>query len=378
MPDDLDNLECADRLADLGHSDQAEAIYRQLVALEPNSPELRHRLAAPLLQTDRLDEAIRQCRLAIGIRPRYPTVLNTLGVALSRSGQHPEAIAALEAVLAADPGYAKAAFNLGQVLDQCGRQDAAIAAYRRAPSWISRWIWPDSSWRRSASCRRRPGCRRPTSFDYSTATPHRFDAHLTELNYTVPELLFDAVSRIAPGNLGRVVDLGCGTGLVGAAFRSRSEQLTGIDLAPAMIAAAAQRGVYDALIQAEVVDWLAAAEPTCSPRLADDIDLLLAADLLIYLGDLQPLLAAARRLIKPAGLLAFSLERGEQHDYVLQPTRRYAHLPDYLRRLAAENDWTVASCTEAVLRNQGSAGAAGLIFVLRAGVTDAAERTFVG
>ncbi len=356
-----DALARADHLADAGHFAEAESIYRQMLAAEPNSARLRHHLATLLVQIGNWADAAAECRAAIRLRPDYAAAWNTLGVALSRDGQHDPAIAALRSALDVDPRYAKAAFNLGQAFDQCGRTQEAITAYRHAleldPSLEA------ASFELAALGQLPPPAAMPPAYvvqlfdTYAT----KFDRHLADLNYQVPRLLADEVRRLHPTVLARAVDLGCGTGLVGAGIRPLVEHLTGIDLAPAMIAAAAQRGVYDALYQAEAIEWLSADD---SP--AGDVDLLLGADLLIYLGDLTPLLSAARRRLKPGGLFAFSIECTTTGDHLLQPTRRYAHSVEYVRRLAARGGWAEVHCSQASLRRQGDHDVPGAIFVLAA------------
>ena len=78
----------------------------------------------------------------------------------------------------------------------------------------------------------------------------------------------------------RILDLGCGTGLVGDAFKdvTAGGRLDGIDLAPRMIEVARKRGIYDDLILGDLETVLAA------PGLS--YDLIVSADTMVYLGDL--------------------------------------------------------------------------------------------
>jgi len=64
-------------------------------------------------------------------------------------------------------------------------------------------------------------------------------------------------------------------------------------------------------------------------------DLIFAADSLIYVGDLGPLLAAAARALAPGGYFAFSLETTKNAPYVLQSCGRFAHSPEALIAAAA-------------------------------------------
>ena len=86
------------------------------------------------------------------------------------------------------------------------------------------------------------------------------------------------------------LDLGCGTGLAGVAFRDCVERLEGIDLSPGMVAEARAKGIYDALHVGEVVAHLKAATDR-------QFDLILAADVLVYVGDLAPLFLEVARVL---------------------------------------------------------------------------------
>lgn len=97
-----------------------------------------------------------------------------------------------------------------------------------------------------------------------------------------------------------LIDLGCGTGLVGERLRARSRWIQGVDLSPAMVAKAGSKAVYDAQLVGELVGHMAGGG-RC-------FGLITAADVLIYLGDLAPFFAAAAGRLAEAGLLAVPAE----------------------------------------------------------------------
>jgi protein O-GlcNAc transferase len=150
----------AGRLAD------AEALYRQILAVQPNHAEARHLVGVIAHQTGRddlavewirqaialnpnicaahcnlgeayralgrLDEAMAAYRRALELKPDYPEAHNNLGAALKDRGQVDEAMAAYRRALELKPGFPQAHNNLGVALRERGRLDEAIAAYRRA------------------------------------------------------------------------------------------------------------------------------------------------------------------------------------------------------------------------------------------------------
>lgn len=174
----------------------------------------------------------------------------------------------------------------------------------------------------------------------------RFDRHLVRsLKYRAPELLLEAVRRICgqrlrPVRFGLALDLGCGTGLAGERFRAVCDRLAGIDLSPAMLAKAEVKRLYDELAPGDITDWLRS-------RPAASSDLVLAADVLVYLGDLSPVFAETARVLVAGGLFAFTAQAHPDDEVRLGEDMRYAHGEAYLRRLAERHGFEVA-CLDAV------------------------------
>lgn len=154
-----------------------------------------------------------------------------------------------------------------------------------------------------------------------------FDAILVgKLGYRTPQDFAAALSVRGP--FARALDLGCGTGLAGAALAPVCGHLTGVDLAEAMLALADDRGVYDALYVGDAEGFLEAAAED-----GETWDLIVAADVAPYLGDLAPLVARAADRLTPGGLLAFSTEDAPEgvEGWAVGPARRFGHADAHLR-----------------------------------------------
>jgi predicted TPR repeat methyltransferase len=191
---------------------------------------------------------------------------------------------------------------------------------------------------------------------------NRFDEHLVkELEYRTPEYL-NRVLRSALGENARslhIIDLGCGTGLCGPLLRDIAASMVGVDLSPKMIEKAEQRGVYDRLVVGDITAELESTQAA--------YDLIVSADVFIYIGNLAPVFAASGKALKPGGLFAFSVEAGEEGaQYVLRTSGRYAHSMDYVRSLAAGVGLTEVSVEDVVLRKEKGLPMAGHIFLFRA------------
>jgi predicted TPR repeat methyltransferase len=351
-------LQLADALMDLGETVRALATYHQALALRTPFPEAHHNLAVAHLQLGNYDQAIAECRRAIAERPIYALALNTLGAALGKAGRTEEAVAAFHKAIEFQPGYAKAYHNLGNVLDQMGRGPEARDAYRTALA-----IHPNLEEARYdlaalGEGQPPPGTPRSYLVRLFDTYARSFNHHLVEkLDYHVPEMLYECVIALNPGTALEVIDLGCGTGLVGKLFRPLASRLTGVDVSPGMIRQAERLHIYDHLILDDIANYLNARKNPC--------DLVLAADVFIYMGDLTATFQAVSRLLRPGGLFAFSLELTGQGDYLLQPNRRYAQSLNYIDRLAVQHGLEVVVSKPVSLRRQGTGDAEGGIVVLR-------------
>jgi predicted TPR repeat methyltransferase len=153
------------------------------------------------------------------------------------------------------------------------------------------------------------------------------------------------------------VDLGCGTGLSGARFRPLARTLTGVDMSAKMLEVARQRQIYDHLVCGELVEFLQAQ--------ARAHDLAVAADVFVYIGDLAPVFHEVRRALSDGGLFGFSVEAGEERDFALRSTLRYAHSAAYLRRLAGDHGFVLETIDTTVIRQDGGDDVVGHIAMLR-------------
>lgn len=276
-----------------------------------------------------------------------------------------EAAAAAELLLQAvelAPHFASAWFALGEIrADRLDDRAGAIDAWRRARA-------ADPADRHGAGLR----LMRLGALELGAMTPAyvtslfdqyapRFEAALLgELGYRGPELLRDAVLDVCGAGrqprFGQVIDLGCGTGLVGRLFRPLAAALVGIDLSAQMLAQARRSGAYARLVRADLVEGLAAESPAGT-------DLILAADVLIYIRDAAPLLCEAARVLKPGGLLAVTAETHAGDGVALTEGLRFAQSEAYLRDELQRAGLEVALLQHASARTEHQTPLPGLVVV---------------
>jgi predicted TPR repeat methyltransferase len=265
------------------------------------------------------------------------------------------------------PAFATAWFALGAVRDRLGDLAGATDAFQRT------WELDPDDYHGARLQLARLGAGEATPamtpayvrrlFDQYAA---RYDTSLTEnLAYRGPAILHQAVEHAAnasglPFHFKSVLDIGCGTGLAGAAFRPACAQLTGVDLAEAMVAKAAAKNLYDRLATAELLDFLE-QEAAHETR----YDLIIAADVFVYANELEPIFAAVGRVAAPHGFFAFTAETHAGTGVKLLPTLRYAHAAPYLQAALAAASFSVSHLAEAAARSERGRPVEGLVVVAR-------------
>ena len=290
----------------------AASAYQRAAEIRPDSPEARLSLIPLLTTLGQHEQAIAQARDAAARFPNRADVHRALGLALEMAGQRDAARLACAEALRLDPSMAEAAHDLAALSGQ-----TPVSA---PPEYVAKLF-----------------------DDYAL----RFEKHLVEgLEYRAPQQLREALDAAGVTGPIDVIDLGCGTGLMAKELRGRARSIVGVDLSSKMVEMARRSGLYDRVEQADAATALR-AHPAA-------FDLVVAADVLLYVGELNELVAAAAHALRPGGWLAFSVEVYDGEGFVLRPTRRYAHSPAYVRKVAQSNQFQEVIGRDAVLRmNEG-------------------------
>jgi predicted TPR repeat methyltransferase len=270
-----------------------------------------------------LDEA----REAALLRPDVAQLALAHGEALLAAGRLPGAIGEFQRALRLDHAYADARLALGRAWLAAGEPEKALEAFARLQD-----VDEEAAQARAmlALPRSDAGYVRHL-FDQFAAD---YDVRMiSQLGYAAPRILRELADLVMAGRGALdVLDLGCGTGLTGVAFKDLAQRLDGVDLSPVMIEKARARGVYDRLAVADIE----------TSQGGGRYDLLLAADTLVYLGDLTQILAVASRSLRAGGFFLFTVERKDGDGFELGPKRRWRHSEAYLRHEAARAGFAVA------------------------------------
>ncbi len=381
--------------------DEALQSYRQAISLKSDFKLAYEGIGGILLSQGRWDDAIALYHKAITENAVSALVYVGLGIAYGNKEQHFDAALNYERAISHDSECFLAYFHLGGTLIKLGRFLDAVIAYEKAVQLkpddmlvlgelASLLLYRVHDFRKAADVYRYwltiepknpvaihhlAGCTQefvPVRADDAyvertfDAFADTFDDTLGKLKYCGPELLANALRR----NCGvankqfAILDAGCGTGAGGPFVAEYASRLVGADLSAGMLAKAAERGVYDELVKAELTEYLHSQSQA--------FDVVLAADTFIYFGAVEALVAGARYALRDGGYFLFTAEsfvasdvEEESPGYRIHPHGRYSHCEPYLQKVLQRSGFDVLAVENGILRYEGGEPAYGLVMSCR-------------
>ncbi len=353
---DGDPIEAAEVLIHAGRADDAARDLRARLAAGRGGLLARLTLVKALVAAGDSNGALEEAREAVSLNPDIAVAVLALGEALLAAEALPTAIAELQRALRLDPGLDRARELIAAAWLKAGEADKALESLRELePSpQVEAMIAAAQSIK--AAPRSDAGYVRHLFDQFSADYDSRM---LGQLAYAAPQILLDLAGLVMPGREKlTILDLGCGTGLAGVAFKPLAARLDGVDLSPAMIEKARARGLYDGLQVGDLETALAGEGPR--------YDLILAADTLVYLGDLRAVFEGVHARLMPEGYFLFTTEAKSGEGFELGPKRRWRHSDTYLRATAAAAGLSVAGLVAATPRHEANQPVDGFAVALTA------------
>ena len=350
-------------LYELGRFTEAAAGFSHAAEVRDDEADYWFNLGLALKQDHRHAEAEQAYKQALQLQPNDPDILFNLANCCREGGNPEQAAASYEQLLALDPQHQSALNNFAYLCHCQHDYERAELLYQQL--LVLQPEHPGALHMLAAI--RGTAEQSPASeyvrdlFDQYSDT---FEQSLVEkLEYRVPQLLFDLLDNCeeltADNRKGFTdcLDLGCGTGLAGLLFKPLASRLTGVDLSGNMVALAAEKDIYDRLVTDDVVHFLGNEQQL--------FDLHIAADLLTYLADLEPVLKAVAARSESGSLFIFSTEHGSKPGWQVRPTGRFAHHPDYIAETAKKHSWQMICTKQADLRREGEDWVRGDLFLFK-------------
>ena len=333
-------------------------MYRSILERQPGFGHAWNNLGIAYREIGEPDEALSCFRKAVAFAPEMAEAWNNLGVAQDELNMIQNASESYTKAIEIRPDYVSAHFNLGISLQKLRRFKEAEDHYRKVLEnkpddeaarfmlqSLGTSVMPDAA----------PVEHVRRIFDRCAGTFERI--LVKDLEYKTPELLFDRVRPHLTEEM-NVLDLGCGTGLGAEYYRPFAKRLTGVDISSKMLEKAEEKKIYDRLDVFDILqDW----------RFPQKFDLIYSSDVFVYFGNLDPILSSASSYLVTGGIIAFSLERLEDHiiTYRLFPTGRYAHSPTYIRDCLTRHGLRLIEESEATIRKQSGNQVKGLLTIAK-------------
>ena len=289
---------------------------------------------------------------------------------LAESGDYPAAAELMEQALELAPRWTAGWFRFGEYHEKAGETAKAVAAYEKVAELDREGLFAAElklAVLGAAETPEQPPSRYVEGLfdDYAD----RFETSLVEkLDYSVPQKLAELIGKAATGDaFDTIVDIGCGTGLLGIEIRSLAKRLEGFDISQNMLAKADEKSLYDHLGQADL-SLDAEASGLFTPVLTQHrADLVAAADVMMYLGSLETVMPLVSALLKPSGFFAFSVEdAGDEQGFVLRESLRYAHSKSYVTDLLERTGFSLLEIRKTTIRKDAGKPLSGILFLARA------------
>jgi len=319
-------------------------LYERSLDQNPEQPEALEVLGGLLLQAKQSPQAVASFRRALELGRKTAAVYHGLASALHKLFEFKPAMEACNEALKLEPDNLDVQWTQNLIQADIHKFEVAIrnikVAIAKDPNN------KELQFQLAALSGERPVAALPTShvvdtFDKYAAT---FDSHLVQrLNYRGPQIILQLILAASPGQAFDILDLGCGTGLCGAALKPVAKRMEGVDLSAGMIERCRQRGIYDELQVADLVAILRGR--------MNRYDLITAADVFEYVGVLEDVFAGAAGALRPGGLFAFSVIRTDEAGVVLnRGVGSYMHNLAYLQELAQKHGLTQVMVNDTPVR----------------------------
>ena len=361
----------------LGKLDEAEASYKKAIEFKPDFIEAYSNLGVTLQRLGKLDEAAASFKKAIELKPDYAKSYCNLGIILQQLGKFDEAETSYKKAIELKPNFTEAHYNLGNTLKMLDRLEDAEASYKKVIELKSDYAeaysklgnilvtfgkLDEAEVRYKKAIELKPDYAEAKHLlaaltGETTNSPPReyveklFDGYaskfehslIDKLEYNIPKIITEMIVAKNPDvSLGSILDLGCGTGLIGVEIKKFCTNIEGIDLSNSMLEQARNKNIYNKLEHRDIVEYLSTEDL--------DFNYFISTDVFIYVGDLSDVFRLIKSRNKSRGKIAFTTEHTDKDGFVLEKHGRYSHSKKYIESLCEKFDYKLSYFKKTNLR----------------------------
>ncbi len=355
----------------------SEIQYLRLYTGNNNDIKVINNLGRLYEESGNLDKAIEFYSLALNINVKSGLIQRNIARVFHKKYKFSEqqdyldkAIQTYHKAIEIEPENPEPYFDLGRIYQQLKQTEQAIKYFSQAINMDMPEDFKNADEFILAARYFLSSVSNPTDFDTDKKNyianlfdgyADKFDNHLVQkLEYKTPELIADKLAEFTNTETRyEIIDLGCGTGLCAPFLSKISKKLTGIDLSEKMIEKAEPLNLYDHLIVGDITEEMLATE--------NNYDLIIAADVFVYIGKLDEVFNACAQKINPGGLFIYSTERLDDGDepYRHVDSGRCKHSVAYLNQLGDQFGFEILANEPCLLRKEYGKPITGTLSVLK-------------
>ncbi len=188
-----------------------------------------------------------------------------------------------------------------------------------------------------------------------------FEEHLvSSLKYQVPFIIKEKLLSLNSAKDSKILDLGCGTGLLGKTVVDSFPNLVGVDISSNMIDETRKKDIYSELHTNDIQEFLL--------KSVQEYDLIIAADVFIYIGALKTIFSRIKKSINSNSYFIFTIELLNEFDkesFHLAKSGRFSHTIEYIESLCKDYGFEIIDKEKIILRQENKIGQKGVIFILK-------------
>ena len=352
------------KTGDKYHTDEdlknAKKHYKLAIKADPNHYDSLRWLADIYLDGEDYETAISYFERAKAVNPNDADMLNDLGLCYYENYQYKLSLDTYALGLKIKPNHDTIHSNLGKALYEHNIENEK-SAKKFAKWWLENFPKSDDAKVIGSAILGKQLSQQNKKYvkqifdDFA----EDFDEKLAELNYKAPELLSELWKKYAPKTSEKILDAGCGTGLLSPHINSSCKHLYGVDLSDEMLKLAEARELYSSLQCADLIGYLNKSKNTFNG--------IIASDVLCYFGDLGDVFKSTYNALQPDSHFAFSVEKNttNKDNYFLTPSGRYVHNGDYIKSILTETGFTILEISNETLRTEHDNPVRGLITIAK-------------
>ena len=351
---DSNSLQAILGLADIylaqDNLDKAEEYYLKSFNISRQIAGAHINYGTLLYKQKRLSEALEEYRKATELAPDKPEISYNLALILKETGDIEEALGLMFNAHLKAPENEIFAINIAETLTQFYETNPE-AALKIADNWLKKE--PDNVFSKHITAALSGASESDCDVIYAEKLFNIFAETYEPVLERLQPAAIEAFKKLTPALKGKILDLGCGTGLAAEVLKNSDNTFDGVDISENMLNLAKQKNLYVNLFKDDVLSFL-------KKHSAQTYDWIFAFDVFCYMSDLEPVLKALK-----GTKICFSIESGDEarrQDYYLAPNGRYKHKISYIQGLINMLKLQDIQMEKLVLRKENGQDVAGVLF----------------